>query len=252
MSYPHIIWTMQRTGGTTLAVLLSDVSDFPKLEHEPFNTDRTLHWVVQSWNETQDPDLLESNLRTALSARPVLKHCHELILPEINRALIKVTSALGYRHLILERRAETDRILSLELAKLTGAWGSKDAKTIYQAIARGEKNIAPIDLAQALHHMMVCQTKRQQLNTLFGEIGQRPHVVFFEDIYDDAQAGRQRVGEIMTFLKIDVFKHPRYKELLDNALLKQGQNSAQIMDQVPNIGEARDALNAHFQTFSYS
>jgi hypothetical protein len=37
VSSPFIIWTMQRTGGTTLTDLLMSMSEHPGAEHEPFN-----------------------------------------------------------------------------------------------------------------------------------------------------------------------------------------------------------------------
>ncbi|AXI46082.1 hypothetical protein C1J03_08665 [Sulfitobacter sp. SK012] len=67
MSHAYFIWTMQRTGGTTLAILLRRLSEHPSVEDEPFNLTRV------------------------------------------------------FGHIILDRRSERGRIVSLEQADATGA-----------------------------------------------------------------------------------------------------------------------------------
>lgn len=40
MSKAFFIWTMRRTAGTSLTTLLTGISEFNSVEHEPFNRDR--------------------------------------------------------------------------------------------------------------------------------------------------------------------------------------------------------------------
>ncbi|WP_425102313.1 hypothetical protein [Tropicibacter sp. S64] len=236
MSFPYIIWTMQRTGGTTLATLLAELSEHPGVQHEPFNQDRKFGHVVTHW---QDQEKLRSELEEALAARPVIKHCHELMPHVLNATLMEVSIALGYRHIVLERGAEVDRILSLELAKITGAWGSDQAKRIYRRIEAGDIEVEPIDIPRALAHMRLCAERRAVLEGLFDAHGQSPYRVRFEDVYTDPAAGRGLVEDLLGFLGIDYAARGDFDALVTEALLKKGQNSVRVADAVPNYAEAR-------------
>ena len=106
---------MQRTGGTTLAALLANLSEHPGVQHEPFNAERIFGHVTEGWVADRDPVAMRAALVEALAERtPVIKHCHELVPAPVNEELMRVASGLGYRHMVLDRRAEVDRILSLE------------------------------------------------------------------------------------------------------------------------------------------
>lgn len=251
MSHPYIIWTMQRTGGTTLAALLAALSEHPGVEHEPFNAERLFGNVTKGWLETKDVDRLHADIEAVLEPLPVIKHCYELLPPAVNQGLMQVANAKNYRHIILDRRAETDRILSLELAKLTGAWG-REATDIYDAIKRGEVKLDPINVKQSLQHMAACQQRRQSLSEQFKNIGENPFVVYFEDVYSAPKLGRNLILELLKFLKIDPNMHPDYEQLVHEALLHKGQNSAGIMDAVPNLDHAREQLSLAWNTSDFS
>lgn len=252
MSFPYIIWTMQRTGGTTLAALLADLSEYSGIEHEPFNPERMLGWVTKGWLETRDEEKLRADMAKALESLPLIKHCYELLPLEVNRVLMEVSCALGYRHIILDRRAEPRRVLSLELAKLTGAWGGKDAGAVYGQIERGELQLEPMNVDGALRHMTYCQKQRQALQDLFTAQGTSAFVIYFEDVYADPEAGRQRIRRLLDFLGIDPAAHADYEAWVDDALLRKGQNSARVMEAVPNIAKARDVLWEGFKTCKFS
>ena len=233
---------MRRTGGTTLAALLASLSEHPTVPHEPFNPERIFGAVTTAWRKSHDKAQLRAGIEAALTPRPVIKHCYEIMPPELNRALMEVASEKGYRHVILDRRAETDRILSLELAKITGAWGGDDAKRIYARIDAGEAAVDPVDIGEAVAHLRYCHKRRQEIRDLLSGTGQAPHVIYFEDVYRDPEAGRARVGALVDFLGIDRADHPTYEAQLTDALLHRGQNTARIMSAVPNIDAARAAL----------
>ena len=258
MSYPYLIWTMRRTGGTTLAALLAALSEHPGIAHEPFNPDRLLGSIATAWSEDPDPDRLRAQLRDALTRRPVIKHCYELHPASFNEILLEVTTELGYRHLVLERRAEMDRILSLELAKITGVWGPEEADSAYDRILRGEETLPPIPTAQAVTHMRFCAVTRSWLAEQFAARGIDPHVIFFEDVYadPDPEAGIRRVYAALKFLEIDHKAHPKSYAMIVDALANKGQKTRRIIDAVPNLSETRQALAAEmisvksvFQTF---
>lgn len=235
---------MRRTGGTTLATLLHVLSEHPGVQHEPFNTDRAYGHVTRAFIEHRDVRQLAAALRETLAHRPVIKHCHELIGPAFNATLMQVTRELGYRHIVLDRRNETDRIISLELAQLTGAWGGDVARKVYPAIEAGEVVLEPMNLEHARHQLQLCRTRRQELARLLAKAVPAPFVVYFEDVYTDAQAGRALIERLLAFLGIDPGAHETYDALVEDALLRRGQNSARIVQAVPNIAQVQAELEA--------
>lgn len=248
MSDPYVIWTLRRTGGTTLGTLLSRLSEHPSTQHEPFNKDRVFAHVSQGFAQSGDVGQLRGDLRKALAGRPVIKHCYELMSPAFDAVFLEVTTALGYRHIVLDRRRETDRIISLELAYLTGAWGSDAARDIYPAIEAGEVTLAAMDAQRATSQMRMCHNRRSVLAQQMTAMGQRPFVVYFEDVYADPQAGAALIGRLLAYLGIRPEEHPDYEAQLSTALLHSGQNSARILQAVPNLEAVRTQLETLFAT----
>lgn len=243
LSDPYVIWTMRRTGGTTLASLLSVLSEHPGVQHEPFNAERVFGHISQAFLANGDLEQLRSDLMDCLAPRPVIKHCYELTSEAFNRVFLEVTSQLGYRHIVLDRRSEVDRIVSLELAYLTGAWGGEGAKKFYPAIEAGEVVLEPINLKRALGQMELCHTRRQQLAEMTAAPFPAPFVVYFEDVYTDPKEGRALIERLLTFLGIRPEDHTDYNRRVNDALLRRGQNTVRILQAVPDFEKARMRLN---------
>ena len=226
MSSPYIIWTLRRTGGTTLAGLLAVLSEHSGVQHEPFNPERVFGAVTKGWFEHKDEDLLRADLKRVLAKRP----------------LLEVSTELGYVQIVLDREAEVDRILSLELARLTGAWGKQEAWKVFQDLQNGTAQAAPFDAPGAVAHLKVCQTYRHKIKTLMDDHGITPFVVYFEQVYSDPQKGRQKVADLLDFLGINPADHGNYNALLTVALTQKGQKSGRILDFVPNLDTTRIQL----------
>jgi len=247
LSHPYIIWTMRRTGGTTLAGLLEALSEHPQITHEPFNPDRLLGYITNTWFAGGDEARLEYDIRQALATCPVIKHCYELCAPELNDCLMMVASDLGYRHIILDRRAEDDRILSLELAEATDAWGGSDVRAIYGEIIVGNRTPRPINIDGAVTHMEHCLGARRRLLEILHRHGQAPFMVYFEDVYSDPARGCDLVRRLVEFVGLSPAEHPGYDALVDEALLTRGQNSAQIVHFVPGALELQAILRTQLR-----
>lgn len=235
MSDPYIIWTMRRTGGTTLATLLSLLSEYPRIQHEPFNGERKLGHVYKAFVETGDVKQLRAALRESLVDRPVIKHCYELMDHAFNKALMQITTELEYRHIVLDRRNETDRIISLELARLTGAWGGDVAQKIYPAIETGDVVLERMNMDHAMYQMRLCHTRRKELVAMTKRSNPPPFVVYFEDVYSDPVQGRALIGRLLAYLGIRPEDHDEYETLLEDALLRRGQNTSRITQAVPDF-----------------
>lgn len=244
MSSPYIIWTLRRTGGTTLAGLLAVLSEHSGVQHEPFNPERVFGAVTTGWFEHKDEDRLRADLKRVLAKRPLIKHCFELLPDPFNRLLLEVSAELGYVQIVLDREAEVDRILSLELARLTGAWGKKEAWNVFQGLQNGTTQVAPFDVAGAVGHLKVCQIYRTKIKALMEDRGITPFVVYFEQVYSDPQKGRQKVADLLAFLGINPAEHGNYNALLTEALMQKGQKSGRILDFVPNLEVTRLQLEA--------
>ncbi|MEP4249932.1 hypothetical protein [Tateyamaria sp.] len=143
---PWLILTLRRTGGTSLTSFLAEVSKFSAVEHEPFNVDRIFGSITQDFQKTGDVDAMRAAVADAVKDHPNIKHCVEIIPLELTRALIDECIAQGYGFMVLTRKNEARRVLSLLLAVSTGAWGPKAASGIYPKIIDGTQKAQPIDL----------------------------------------------------------------------------------------------------------
>lgn len=239
MSHPPIIWTMRRSGSTTLATLVADFSDFPRIEHEPFNPGRALHPIVERFVASRDEDRLHAEIREALAGRPVLKHCFDILPVPLNRVLFEVTCALGYRHILLERRDEAARLLSLALARQTNAWGKAEARKIHAAIFAGDRVLEPIPEEALLDECRNAGQRRRMLAELFREAGVRPFPLVFEELFDAPEDGRRRLAALMDWLEQERDAEA-FAARSTESLTTTGQDTRSIVSYVPNI----DALIA--------
>lgn len=245
MSTPFVIWTFRRTGGTTLTDLMMDLSEHPRTDQEPFNWDRSFGAVSKHWYDTHDAARLEADLDAVLQDTPLIKHCHELHPDGFNDALFAAAHRHGYRQLVLDRRDEVGRMLSLELAQMTGAWGKHGSAERYARVERGEDVLPPIDIAAAIGHMRLCQARRHALRARIDAAGLAVPVVLFEDLYAcPIEEGRPRVRAILQDLGLTRKDPAGVRQRITHALRWQGQGSARILPFVPNLAAARDALTA--------
>jgi hypothetical protein len=242
LSTPILIWTLRRTGGTTLTSLLDALSEYPTIDQEPFNWDRCFGAVARAWHADRRLDHLEVALQRVLADRPTIKHCYELHADAFNAALFAQATALGYRHMILDRRDEVGRILSLELAKLTGVWGRMGAAERYRQYEAGEVQMGPVDVPAAIAHMRLCQSHRAAIMALVARSGLPVRQTAFEDIYPDPVQGRALIHAILGDFGLDRPGDAALEQQITIALNHRGQNSARMMGMVPNIEGARRRL----------
>ncbi|RRH71172.1 hypothetical protein [Falsigemmobacter faecalis] len=242
MSVPFIIWTLQRTGGTTLAHLLITLSQAPSLGHEPFNPDRRLGGLHKAFLQTQDEAALRAGIREALSGAGSMKHCHELVPPRLNEILMEETTAAGWRPLILDRQSDSARMLSLITAQLTGAWGRALADQVVRDCEAGLRSLPPADLEAARRGLWNGWQRRCQLAEAFKARGLCPEVVLFEEVYDTPAEGVLRVADLIARLALSGAARPGPDPRIRAALESSGQDSGRILEYLPNIAGLRAAL----------
>ena len=246
MSKPFLIWTMRRTGGTSLSSLIQRYASFPVL-HEPFNTGRPWNDLAVGYKAREKSGestaAIEQSLTERLSDSKIVKNCYDIHRPGLHLALMRIASSLGYQHLILDRHNEQDRILSLALAAQTGAWGKSSAETIYPEIFEGRRKLSALNTKKVVNDRQKARERRLWLHGVMQAEGIRPVVVFFEDIYDKGADGEKCVCDLFDALGIPREPKEKFEQDLHTTVHKRSQGSARLLPLLPNIGEVRDALS---------
>ncbi|MEM1431951.1 MAG: hypothetical protein AAGG09_21040 [Pseudomonadota bacterium] len=250
MNRPFVIWTLRRTGGSTLVSLLRERVGAHRLLAEPFNPNREFSELTTSFKATQDKAALLSGIRAALDGSVSLKQCIDVLPFDVHDALLQVTRDLGYRSLVLDRRDDSARVLSLLLAQQTKAWGRASARDIYPDIASGARALKPFNLRRLETLLHRGRARREGLCRLFSAAGLAPPVVFYEDLYDcrggsptDA-AGPALALRLLRHLGAASDEGDALDGWLHERLGGSAQHSQTLYAQVPNIAEARRALSA--------
>lgn len=239
---PFIIWTFRRTGGTNLGQRLFERSPFERSKHEPFNVDRSFGRVTSHWIEHQDEEALLRSLNEICDEKWLIKHCMEMVPEPINQMLAEVSSATGYRHLFLYRKNPLDRLLSLEFAERSGAWGREQAEQgqLDESIFSDSLPIQKI-----LDHEWRCREIAQGTFARLSQHGRRPLAVAFEDLFtsNDAIHPQMVLRTILSFLGLSL--NEQQEDKLITQLLNQGeQGTRDQYVRFPNYNELKDALNS--------
>ncbi|MEP2529975.1 hypothetical protein [Shimia sp.] len=242
MSTPFVIWTMRRTGGTTLTDLLMTLSEYPKVEHEPFNEDRIFGPISIEWYAHKEPARTVGALETAVRAHPLIKHCFEIHGLRFNNLLLRNLNRLGYRQIILRREDEVARILSLQLAEATGVWGKMGSERGYAYFREEGAPELRFDIAAAQAHLEHCFKRWTWLEQKMLDVGITPFQLRFEDLYGDLERGKETVRKVFDHIDIPPDSFEEHKQTIENALRYKGQNSGSVMSLVKNIDEAQARL----------
>lgn len=233
---PFIIWTLQRTGGTNLAQALFTSSGGQGL-HEPFNADRVYADVNKRWSQTQDAAALAKALDEICDTGVRIKHCVEMVAPELNVALARAAQQRGYGHVFLFRRRSVDRLLSLHFAQKTGIWGKKVRGKTDPNKALSE----PIPVEKLIAHQRRCD---QQLTIVYQELlalGAKPMLVAFEDVYmTPGEEPRQRISQLLDNLGIELQGREQF---IHNVLTGGDQGTRGKYDLFPRRNELEEKCN---------
>ncbi len=220
-SAPFIIWTFRRTGGTNLSVALFDASDFDGYEHEPFNKNRRLHWIVDRWNKHKDKASLYRDLDKILSEKKLMKLCLEIMPVELNVAIAELSIKHGYRHLFLYREEAVGRLLSLNYSMKTDIWSKDQAR---ERVVDDKVFREKIPTNKLIHHEINAQHEMQRVYELLLDSGKSPSSISFEQLYNSPfSEASDRVKHLFQELigKESVCDH----DFLDKLLNKGGQKT---------------------------
>jgi len=211
---PFIIWTLQRTGGTNLAVQLMNRAPQPVKRHEPFNVTRPYGHITGNWKQTSDMPALKAAVEDICAQQVLIKHCVETVPRPVTMALARAAASAGYRHVFLYRRNAADRLLSLYFARKTGIWGPKMKQAVNARAAMRDANSPSVDasctrgddaqlpVARLIAHEQRCASNLSLVWTALTRLDGHPLAVAYEDIYfaADANGVLRVVSELLNHL----------------------------------------------------
>lgn len=239
MTRPHIILTLRRTGGTSLTTFLAQVSEFPSVQHEPFNTDRAWGAITRDFLETRDEARMRAAIKETLAASPNIKHCFEIIPLEITRALIEICIEQDYGIFLLTRRNEARRLYSLFMAFATGAWGPKEAAEIYPEIIEGKRKPEPISMKAVRNRVAADAAVLGQVLSILRHRGAAYDWLIFEEIYQGDVPIKRMARRLANRLGTAVAHDDKRLKAFTRGT---GQGTADIEPHVPGARELRETL----------
>jgi hypothetical protein len=245
MSHPFIIWTMQRTGGTSLADLLMEMSEHPRAEHEPFNRDRQFGAVTTAWSDTHDEAALSEAIAGILKQRFLIKHTYELRDMALNAAILRAARSTDYRHVFLRRQDEPARLVSKYIAAANGTWFTDYAAQVYAKIRSGEHRLGAIPVEELVKNYRHCRQATSQVRELLQGLGSDCYEVTYEELYVGDRGSRFRIfNRLCRFLGFAPEVIDLSRAQIEEKLFHGSQNTRSILDFVPNLDEVVAALLA--------
>jgi hypothetical protein len=242
MSSPFILWTLQRTGGTNLFNLLCALSDHPSAEHEPFNFNlaqpRQFSKVYRDWLKFKDP----AALHQICARRLLIKHVYEWFENDFNAALALAADRNQYRHIHLLRRDAVARLVSKGVAEAEGTWYPPDAETVFPKVIKGERRLKPLDIDYLVRKHEIAERKKLNVTRMHRKL-MRCYAITYEDLYQGPIYLRfERLAALTDFLHIDRSRLDDQADLVEQYLVRGGQNTSLLLPHIPGINELRAAL----------
>jgi Methyltransferase domain len=249
VSYPFFIWTVQRTGGTSLADLLMRMSEFKSAEHEPFNwrinKPRQFAAVARNWYETKDVPALQSGLKAIFAEQYLIKHCYELHGTPLNVRILRATAKTQYRHILLRRRDELSRLVSKYIAEANGTWFKDYASEVYAEIAAGSRGLRPLPVEEIVATYQHVSRATDRIQEVLRQLGVPWREVWYEDIYTgDRETRTQHLNGLFRFLGFSSETIAAHQDEIEEKIFSSGQNTRDILRFVPNLTDVRSALAA--------
>ncbi len=246
MSKPFFIWTMRRTGGTSLTDLLMEMSEYKKIEHEPFLWERELGFVTKEFRRQLDADDhidIVPVLEEVFAEQPLIKHCYEVFHIDLSRNLIRFLKNRDYKHIFLLRKDEVSRIFSLLLAYQTDVWGKHGSEEAYDRIQSGEQRLEPFDIELLKKEEQTAINHTRKIKNILKNNDLPYKMIYFEDLYTGNEEKRkENLYDLFDYLEFDQEVIESHQEMINEILFQRSQKSNSILPYVPNLKEAEDVL----------
>ncbi|MEL6335551.1 MAG: hypothetical protein AAFQ88_02775 [Pseudomonadota bacterium] len=253
VSRPFIIWSMQRTGSTSLAHLLMALSEHQAAQHEPFNSGRQFGEITDRWRADGDRARLRRDIAAALETRPVIKHCYEIVPTLLNEFLLLESKARGYAHIVLDRHDEVLRSISRELAVKTSVWLKEKLQERPDLLEEDGEALSPIHLDDTLGWANHCHKRKMWLAGRLRRARLSYYRVIYETLYSEETDQKAELLKILRFLNIQDFTAEAFDDLVEEHVTSPAQASKRYMNRIPNLDDAistmTDFVAAHPSPF---
>lgn len=243
---PWILVTVRRTGGTNLATFMNRLSSFRTIQHEPFNSGRKYGEITDQFISSRDIHSLNSAIVEVLDQKINIKHCFDTVPAEVTQALLSAAIKRNYRIVILTRKDEVARLLSLGAAKATGVWTKKAASEKYPSIVLGSGQVRSIDISYLLRTANVTTRNIGLILTLLRNHNSPYLWVLFEDLYTKNTEKEKTAMMIADFVGID---RQKVQYQLEWFMELQSQNTKEVLPHFPNVREVREKLSRLFPLY---
>ena len=228
---PVLILTKRRTGGTSVATFLHRALS-GRMEFEPFNTKKPLGAAAAQ----QTGGALAALIDQALQNEPHLKHCFDNVGEAVTSAVIRAAVARDYRVLVLTRRDNAKRVMSLAVAESTGAWDSDTAARLYPRIRAGELTPKPIEPDQIRTLVRNDMRRTGRVLTQLRHLGVAYDWMLHEDLFQSSGPDLARARQLAAWAGRDLSGDDPALAVLAR---DRHQNSAAIGDCIPGYDRAR-------------
>ena len=249
MSSPFIIWTMQRTGGTSLTELLMEMSEHRSAEHEPFNwakkQPRQFWPITEAWNSSHNAEVLRASLEGLFAQGFLIKHCYELLSMSFNMHLLQASAGTPYRHVVLRRRDEPSRLVSKFIAEAQGTWFKDYARKVFTQVAEGDRKLTPLPVDRVVGHYRHSEDSTKFINDTLAALDAPRLEIWYEDLYTGGREARLgHLDRLFAFLGFSPEEVAGHRALVDEKIFQSGQNTRSVAGLLPNLGEVLEALQA--------
>lgn len=231
-----MVWTLRRTGGTTLQKILSLAYDEGRVYAEPFNWDRAFGRYSKRLAQGGTAAEFYQSLLPEFERPLTIKHCVELMQRKVNAALFSTSLLQDFRHVILYRRNELKRIQSLVIAESTAFWGQSQVDAYDAYLADHPELIKRVDYDRTLkivdfgiEQLRAVRAALTEWNIGFVELR-------LEDLYADGpEAAYATLATELTGLGIDLGSVKRKAVL--GRMERGQQHSSKLLRWVPNAAD---------------
>jgi hypothetical protein len=242
---PIIIWTLRRTGGTSLADFLFTSSKFKSIQDEPFNIERVwgdltydlkdhLRTPVEEWNL----GLFRERIAVYCNKKHNIKHAIDNTPFLVTKYLLEVSQEVGYKHIVLLRKNQFQRILSLIIAQQTTWKLGRTPDIVFPKIINGELEMQEISFENISQFF---DSSINMIGRLYEELHQNDveyYSVYFEELYSDKLSKHERLTnatKILDYLNIEQYD----PSLLDRNIFKSSENTQSVYDYISNYDQLK-------------
>lgn len=230
---------MRRTGGTSVTRYLSEVLPCAPLMHEPFHPARAYGMRIAPFLKRGDHEGMRGEITACLSEKRGFKHCFDHTHIEVTKEIIRQCADRGYRVLLLTRRDNAQRLLSLALAEATGIWSAREAQHRYPQIVSGALKPTPLSV-DALRQAANLDLRKTGLVLSMLRYRNVPYIwSVYEELFHSSKDPRDQAKALAAQFGCDVSENDPALQMF---LPARHQKSADIGPYVPGYEDARKTL----------